>query len=360
MRPILSLFNSKVQELYRPRKHISVDEGMIGFKGRLSFRQYMPAKPTKYGIKVWMAADASNAFVVNHEVYLGKQPGRVLTNGLGHHVVMELMRPFLNKNHHVYFDNFFSSPKLLEGLQNEGTYACSTVRACRVGLPPSSCRKLKKEGDMICEQKGNLVYTKWHDKRDVNILSTNFDPLSPKTVKERRNKNGDVVRVEKPGCVDLYNTHMGGVDRSDQLRSYYSASRPSHKWYKYLFWFIFDVTVCNSYIIFKENVHRPGRRTLVDFRLALAKQLIAGFSSRSEKRKCTMRAASLQSVTTPENAAGHFVTRREGNARKRHCVQCKRDGRKTASDRAKETIYECSQCGVALCKDTCFLHFHSL
>ena len=41
---------------------------------------------------------------------------------------------------------------------------------------------------MICEQKGNLVYTKWHDKRDVSILSTNFDPLELKTVKERRKK----------------------------------------------------------------------------------------------------------------------------------------------------------------------------
>lgn len=99
----------KNSELYKPAIRISVDEGMIGFKGRLSFRQYMPAKPTKYGIKVWMAADASNGFVVNHKVYLGKQPRRVLANGLGYSVVMELMAPLLNKNHHVYFDNFFSS-----------------------------------------------------------------------------------------------------------------------------------------------------------------------------------------------------------------------------------------------------------
>ncbi|XP_015772176.1 PREDICTED: piggyBac transposable element-derived protein 4-like [Acropora digitifera] len=129
VQPILSHFNAKIQEVYKPGKNISIDEGMKGFKGRLSFRQYMPAKPTKYGIKVWMAADASNGFVINHEVYLGKQRGRVLANGLGYSVVMELMNPFLNKNHHVYFDNFFSSPKLLEDLQNEGTYACSTVRA---------------------------------------------------------------------------------------------------------------------------------------------------------------------------------------------------------------------------------------
>ena len=107
-----------------------------------------------------MAVDASNGLVINHEVYLGKQPGCVLANGLGYRVVMEFMNPFLNKNPHVYFDNFFSYPKLLEDLQNEGTYTCSTARAGHVGLPPSSRRKLKREGEMICEQKGNLVYTK--------------------------------------------------------------------------------------------------------------------------------------------------------------------------------------------------------
>ena len=69
----------------------------------------MPAKPTKYKINVWMAVNGPNSFVINHEVYLGKQPGRVLANGLGYSAVMELMSPFLNKNH-VYFDNFFSSP----------------------------------------------------------------------------------------------------------------------------------------------------------------------------------------------------------------------------------------------------------
>ena len=45
------------------------EEGMISFKGRLSFRQYMPAKPTKYGIKVWMCADSATGYVLNHDVY---------------------------------------------------------------------------------------------------------------------------------------------------------------------------------------------------------------------------------------------------------------------------------------------------
>ena len=51
---------------------MSIDEGMIAYKGRLSFRQFMPAKPTKYGINVWMAADAKNGYVSNFAVYLGQ------------------------------------------------------------------------------------------------------------------------------------------------------------------------------------------------------------------------------------------------------------------------------------------------
>ena len=35
VRPILTHFNAKIQELYKPGKHILVDEGMIGFKGFL-------------------------------------------------------------------------------------------------------------------------------------------------------------------------------------------------------------------------------------------------------------------------------------------------------------------------------------
>ena len=57
VRAILSRAHENIQAVYEPSKHLSIDEGMIAFKSRLSFRQYMPAKPTKYSIKVWMAAD---------------------------------------------------------------------------------------------------------------------------------------------------------------------------------------------------------------------------------------------------------------------------------------------------------------
>jgi hypothetical protein len=47
----------RLRDNYNPGQNLSVDEGMIGFKGRVHFRQYMPAKPTKWGIKVWQICE---------------------------------------------------------------------------------------------------------------------------------------------------------------------------------------------------------------------------------------------------------------------------------------------------------------
>ena len=44
---------------YIPDREISLDEGMLGWRGRLRFRVYNPGKITKYGILVWMVCESS-------------------------------------------------------------------------------------------------------------------------------------------------------------------------------------------------------------------------------------------------------------------------------------------------------------
>ena len=53
----------------------------------------------------------------------------------------------------------------------------------------------------------------------------------------------------KPRVSDVYTANMGSVDRADQLRSYYYVGRQSGKWYRYLFWFSFNLAACNAYIL---------------------------------------------------------------------------------------------------------------
>ena len=76
-----------------------------------------------------MAADALNGYVVNFSVYLGSEGQNRQIQGLGYDVVMNMARPFLNRNHHVFFDNFFSSPILLDHLLDQ---QMTLVRLCDV------------------------------------------------------------------------------------------------------------------------------------------------------------------------------------------------------------------------------------
>ncbi|XP_038124351.1 piggyBac transposable element-derived protein 4-like [Cyprinodon tularosa] len=68
MRWFLNYLLDRFQALYEVDGNVSVDESMIKFKGRLSFRQYLPMKPTKWGVKVWVMAESSTGYVTNFQV----------------------------------------------------------------------------------------------------------------------------------------------------------------------------------------------------------------------------------------------------------------------------------------------------
>ncbi|XP_048735577.2 piggyBac transposable element-derived protein 4-like [Ostrea edulis] len=210
IRPILENVRQKLQSEYRLHKETSIDEAMIAYTGRLGFKQYVPLKPTKRGIKVWMRADPNNGYVNDLQVYTGKE-NNVPERGLGERIVKDLTRKVWGQNHHVYCDNYFSSVGLFEELLANKTYACGTIRANRKGLPASIVHgKLKNQGDLRQQQKGNLVSTAWHDKRTVLLLTTNSDPTRNTTV-QRKQKDGTIREVPCPEAVKHYTQNMNGV-----------------------------------------------------------------------------------------------------------------------------------------------------
>ena len=102
-------------------------------------------------------------------------------------------------------------------------------------------------------------------------MATNVSPLADDLELNRGDRE-----VQKPVVIDLYNRSMGGVDRADQLREYYSISRSSYKWYRYIFSFLIDVSIFNAFVLC--NYHRlsqgMGKLKQLKFRTGLAKQLI--------------------------------------------------------------------------------------
>ena len=64
IKPFLDVLLPRFQQLYKPSKNLSIDETIVGFRGRFGSIQYMPQKPTKWGIKAFTLADAANGYPV--------------------------------------------------------------------------------------------------------------------------------------------------------------------------------------------------------------------------------------------------------------------------------------------------------
>ena len=68
------------------------------------------------------------------DVYKGKDKGKS-EDALGESVVKSLCQGIHMRHHHAYFDNFFTSMKLLLDLVKLVIYGCETLRSNRVGFP---------------------------------------------------------------------------------------------------------------------------------------------------------------------------------------------------------------------------------
>ena len=133
VRPVIDHLSAKFAEVYHPHKEVAVDEAMIKFQGRSSLKQYMPKKPIKRGIKVWVLGDSQTGYFSKFDIYCGK--GSSPEKNLGTRVVKTLTEPLKWKFHHVYLDNFFTSEQLMIELEEDGVYACGTARKDRKGFP---------------------------------------------------------------------------------------------------------------------------------------------------------------------------------------------------------------------------------
>ena len=366
VRPLVTRLERGFAEAYTPGKNITVDEGLVKFNGRLSFKQYMPMKPDKFGIKVWLLADADTYYVPRFQVYLGKNRTNselFQRKGLGCYVVWTLGEPYLDNNRHFFFDNFFTSTDLMRDLQARNTYACGTVRTNRKDYPSDLRRMKLLRGEVRTRQIGNLVATMWRDKRVVSLLSTNTSPEPEihairQVVRGRRKRVVPADAMKKPDVVGVYNGGMNGVDVNDQYRSYYPPGTTSRKWWKYLLWFFMNLSMVNAYIL--EKLAGKKKRRQLDFRRELAKLLIAGYNG--YKRPSNSGKRAVKTVTTEENLSGHFLGKLEG--RKKACAMCAKVGRKRNEGRTFETSYACEQCGVPLCRQmrseqSCFAEWHS-
>ena len=85
----MDLLLHQFQALYEVNGFVSVDDSMVKYKGRLAFRQYLPMKPVKWGVKVWVMAESKTGYGNNFQVYTRALQGKA-EKDLAHRIVVDL------------------------------------------------------------------------------------------------------------------------------------------------------------------------------------------------------------------------------------------------------------------------------
>lgn len=345
IRPILEKVAKNCLTKYHPNRELSIDEAMVGFKGRSSLKQYLPMKPTKRGFKVWCICESTSGYMLNFNVYCGKGDGHPEL-GLGEKVVVQLSQHYLDGGYCLFFDNYFSSVKLAEELLKRNTYMCATTRPNRKEFPPDLSKSNLNVGEHVSVllKDDTVQAAVWRDKKNVSFINTFYDFASTVSVK-RKQKDGSILNVDCLPCVKGYNKFMGGVDLADQKRKTLSCSRKSSKWYFRLFWFAVDICIVNAFILEQLSPHHP-KRTQKEFRIELAAALINLHSAR--KRKGRPRISNIPLRLTERHFGMNCKSRRR-------CVVCGQRGSKQ-----KRVNYECPNCDVGLCPGECFMIYHTM
>lgn len=381
LRPFIEILNEKFKQTYTPERDLSLDEGLMPYKGRLRFKVYNPSKPHKFHVKLFQISEASSGYVVGFKIYTGQGSCHIEDAtidpmcGVTTKTVMTLANEcdVLDKGRVIYFDNYYSSPELFDELLYRDTLACGTVRSNRKGLPIAVVQeKLKNKDDLIyrrrCDENvpgegGGLLALKWLEKKKpVFMISTAHSASWRATGKRLR--DADKTPVYKPTVVVEYTRKMGGVDLSDQLMSYYHFLRKSLKWSTKMFLHLLGMVMLNAFVL-NRKFGEERKLSQWQFREVMAKELLKE-GCRELELVLSLNNRWLAELNPNRLEGRHFPKKIQGNKARVNPLVCQvcrittreqKNGKGPA--RKRKTVFACDSCNLPMCILPCFKLYHT-
>jgi hypothetical protein len=118
IKPVIIYLRERFSKIFVPYQNLCIDEGLMLYKGRLSFKQYLPSKRSRFGIKMYIICDVCTGIILDFIIYTEATTDiiRFPDVGISGSIVMNLMQPYLDKGHNLFLDSWFTSPAIFEKL----------------------------------------------------------------------------------------------------------------------------------------------------------------------------------------------------------------------------------------------------
>ncbi|XP_043270636.1 uncharacterized protein [Venturia canescens] len=245
IREIWDMFIKNCTDSYEPSTDITIDEQLIGFRGRCCFRIYMKSKPDKYGLKVLMCNDAQTSYMISAIPYVGK-----VTPERGDSVPTYFVRKLLDCTsipgtwRHITMDRWFTSVPLFEMLREKYQLrAVGTIQKNRTEIPI----QMKTSGNVGTSK---FVYT-------PTLTLVAYTPKANKIVLVLSSIHHDASinrTTGKPEMIMYYNAHKGGIDTFDQHCHTFNVARRTRRWPLKFFFNMINQATINAQILYNLKV----------------------------------------------------------------------------------------------------------
>lgn len=132
-------------------------------------------------------------------------------------IVVFLFQRLLHEGREIILDNWYLSVRLAEFLLSKDTYVTGTIRSNR-GIPKELVSTNLNKFQSCFVRKGDILVTKFKDKRDVYVLTTK---LVAGFVEKSRYQTSlaSNIALKKPVPIQHYNENMGAVVSQSVVQS---------------------------------------------------------------------------------------------------------------------------------------------
>ncbi|XP_077397630.1 heterogeneous nuclear ribonucleoprotein U-like protein 1 isoform X4 [Festucalex cinctus] len=367
VRPVFDYIVGKFKDVYQPGENVCLDEGLLHWQGRVSFRVHDPKKPVKYGIKSYVLCDSATGYCFN--MLMDVAEARTASD-----IVFSLLDRLAGHGYTLYMDGSCNSVATCELLLKAQTNVCGTLKE-NSGEPKVFREATKSDlgaKEKIVRHNKSVMVVAWQDKQLVTTFHE--DKMQNEVTQKGQKDKGPKL---KPQCVVAYNSSMIRVEKLDQNITYYPFVRKSMNWSKKFVAYLFQICMFNAHVLYTAK-HPRECKTLLEFIHRVVKTwtvtrhgLVQVKKEEEEEEPAKLATGKGRSGRSRRNdpesrldgqigkhKLDYLITAsRSINAKKRSgraCRVCARRGMR------KETIMWCVSCCVTLHPGECFTAYHTL
>lgn len=283
--PFIEKMLERFRACYTMGQFMSIDGSMIKYKGKqIRFIQYMPAKPIKHGIKVFVLSCAETGYCYGFLIYCGKEndtstPIEIVAK------LFEQESDFIGSSagRVVYMDNYYTSLTMIDYMYKQykafvvGTIALTKKKSRDSNdfpfhkLSGPATKKVGKGWLRIAQKKvfdssGKVLKyivqaTTWMDRKQVAVLHNIYaGPAEGARTMRYNRKTQRREAVDTHPIIPNYIRYMRGVDMFDQSMNDYNISLRGQRWYLRIFYYICNAALANMRVITRHVVEKEQEK----------------------------------------------------------------------------------------------------